>query len=257
MRGKINKIFKTFFIATIAVLFVTGFFVFEKKDVEAQNAASDAASAADAIAVRVLSNPNHYGPAAWYKDKGFSGSPSATTVDGYPAVQDGRTVYVDVGNVIDSAFFTNIYLLSYNQSATKDTSAILSRIASNWKFNTNLQGSGYCFSACSADTDCSSGSACNAGRCQISCQSDTDCPSKNSCISGRCQQNCLEDKDCGNRNFCDSLKAMVTRDTIRLAGISDLKVKLTAYKAKANHYPLLSAGSYIPGQSLSTWPAWW
>jgi hypothetical protein len=256
MANKQTNFGKIFLVVMVGFLFLFGFFVFEKKDVEAQNAASDAASAADAIAVRVLSNPNHYGPAAWYKSKGFSGTPSATTVDGYPAVQDGRTVYVDVGNVIDSAFYTNIYLLSYNQSATKDTSAILSRIAGNWKFNTNLQGSGYCFGACSADTDCSSGSACNAGRCQLSCTNDIDCPSNNFCVSGRCQKNCLEDKDCGNKNYCDSLKAMVTRDTIRLAGISDLKAKLTAYKAKANHYPILSAGSYLPGQSLSTWPSW-
>ena len=58
------------------------------------------ADAADAIAVRIIPNPNHYSIVRWYEAQGFEGSPQALVVDGYEAIRDGRTVYVNAANVV-------------------------------------------------------------------------------------------------------------------------------------------------------------
>ncbi|MDD5527982.1 MAG: putative Ig domain-containing protein [Patescibacteria group bacterium] len=266
MLAKTNIFFKAILALTIAVLFMTGFFVFEKKDVQAQS---------DAIAVRVIANPQHYSPLAWYKSKGFTGNPTPLVVDGYQAIQDGRTVYVNVANVayaciatkqscastIDckakcpssfgglpfignsysSTVYTNIYLISYNQNAGADTVTIFNKILSNWKFNTNLTDPGVCFVPQTSPK---------------SCTDDTQCPKSLSCVSGVCQQSCLADSDCGAGSFCNSLKAEVTRDIRRLGDINDLKSTIDAYNTRVGHYPLLSSGTYLPGKSISTWPSW-
>jgi cysteine-rich repeat protein len=275
MTGKINKALKVSLIVAMTFLFLFGFFVFEKKDVKAQSAAGDA------IAVRVIANPEHLSPLSWYKSKGFSGSPKPLIVDGYQAVKDGRTVYVNVANIsslegschythtpcISDAqcyndtcdlppFYTNIYLISYNQNANADTAAIFNQILGNWKFNTNLTDGGKCFTACNANSDCSLNSVCNSGRCQQSCQKDSDCSANASCLNSACRQNCLEDSDCSGGALCDSVKAKITRDTLRLGEVNDLKSVINYYNANIHHYPLLNSGTYLPGQTISTWPSW-
>ena len=92
----------------------------------------------DAIAVRVIPNPNHLSAQKWYKSQGFSGSPQSLIVDGYQAVRDGRTVYVSATNVVGNNIYTNIYLISYDQEADHQTVDIFGKILSNWKFNTNI-----------------------------------------------------------------------------------------------------------------------
>lgn len=84
-------------------------------------------TSADAIAVRVIPNPKHLSAERWYSDQNFSGSPQSITVDGYEAVRDGRTVYVNVGNADSGNLYTNIYLISYNQSAESETVDILDK----------------------------------------------------------------------------------------------------------------------------------
>jgi hypothetical protein len=105
----------------------------------------------DAIAIRVIPNSQNYSPQRWYKDQGFKGSPQSLTVDGYEAIRDGRTVYVNAANVVDTdndgqpdKLFTNIYLISYNQEAEKETIDIFAQILEHWKFNTNITGTGLC-----------------------------------------------------------------------------------------------------------------
>jgi hypothetical protein len=257
MPEKINKLFKVFLALTIVVLFLSGFFVLEKKDVEAQS---------DAIAVRVLANPQHYSPMTWYKSKGFTGSPSPLTVDGYQAVRDGRTVYVNVGNVSfnpghcrdhggaacssnaqcsgsscdGEVFFTNIYLISYNQNASEDTISVFNKILSNWKFNTNLVAPGVCFIPQQAAK---------------TCVADADCPNPSSCVAGACQQSCLADADCQG-GFCSSFKSELIRDVKRLGDINDLKAKIDSYNKRVGHYPLLGSGTYQSGKTISAWPSW-
>ena len=178
-----------------------------------------AQDSSDAIAIRVIQNPNHYSALRWYKESGFKGSPQSITVDGYEAVRDGRTVYVNAGNVDDASnVYTNINLLAYNLESGNTTSDIFGEMLSHWKFNTNLNIAGSCSTAASS-----------------TCLLDTDCPLK---------------------EYCDSSKAALIRDVKRLADKADIASYLEAYKTKNGHYPILKAGSYLPYVAISTWPSW-
>ena len=207
------------------------------------------APSADAIAVRVVPNPNHYSISRWYESQGFNGSPQSLTVDGYEAIRDGRTVYVNAANV-DTAgkkIYSNIYLISYNQNPEPKTVDILGQIIAHWQFNTNLGQIGACdisSSRCQTAADCVSGQVCAA----------------NDLAAGTCQLvtpvKCLLDSDCPVNFFCTSSKAKITRDLERLGQLEELKEALFGFKNINGHYPLLTSGSYIPGYSLSVWPSW-
>jgi len=181
-------------------------------------------SASDVIAIRVIPNHKHYSAMRWYKEQGFTGSPQALIIDGYEAIRDGRTVYVNVANISDGAdpvLYTNIYLMSYNQDADADTLAIVNQMLKHWHFNTDLIYSGDCVNA-----------------------------------DGDIGIQCLVDSDCETGEYCDSAKARVTRDTRRLADLVEIKIALNKYRDEHNHYPILSSGSYVPYSTISTWPSW-
>ena len=114
----------------------------------------------DAVAIRILPNVEHYGIEHWYLKQGFSGSPQYLIVDGYEAIRDGRTVYVNATNIVGTTIHTNIYLISYNQDSKAGTTDALAQIIANWKFNNNLTSPGKCAytvaatSTCLIDSDC-------------------------------------------------------------------------------------------------------
>jgi len=173
----------------------------------------------DAIAIRIEQNPNHYSPARWYRENiKIQGSPQALYVDGYEAVRDGRTVYINAANIANNNFYTNIYIISYNQEAQPNTVDIFGQILKNWKFNTNIQET----------------SSCNIS----------------STIS------CVNDKDCSGGEYCLSNKAKLVRDVKRLSDIADVGTSLNNYKKAKGYYPKLTAGSYLSNISLSVWPSW-
>lgn len=204
---------------------------------------------ADVIAIRILPNPNHYSAARWYQSQNFQGSPQSLLVDGYDAVRDGRTVYVNAANVDlpSQTIYTNIYLISYNQSPDYGTVDVLGQIIKNWRFNSNLN---------------------TPGQCNIStllCEQDADCSQAQSCVingdaPGRClpieEQTCYVDSDCGDGIYCNSLRAKVNRDVRRLGILGDLREALSSFKQINGRYPVLSAGSYIPLTTTSVWPSW-
>lgn len=186
------------------------------QDVLAQNSSSDA------IAIKIIANPNHFSALDWYRQQDFKGSPQSTVVDGYEAVRDGRTVYVNVANVVSGAsannLYTNIYLISYNQEAEKTTTDIFGKIISRWKFNFNVDQIGHC-------------------------------RQKNEIV-------CTLDNECALGDFCDSQKARVIRDVKRLAAINGANRLLSSYYSKLSYYPKLSAGTYLPRRTISVWPSW-
>ena len=100
-----------------------------------------AVSSPDAIAMRVMPNPSHISALRWYEEQNFTGAPQSLVVDGYEAVRDGRTVYVNAANISNNQFYTNIYIISYNQAAENATLDIFGQILTRWKFNTNLNNS--------------------------------------------------------------------------------------------------------------------
>jgi hypothetical protein len=199
------------------LLIVVGFLLLSSPSVKADNNS-------DAIAVRVLPNPNHYGIEQWYQNQGFSGSPQALKVDGYEAIRDGRTVYVNAANIVGGKIYTNIYLISYNQNSTNNTSDILGQIISHWKFNDNIDNT--------------------VGKCSI--------PASSAAAS----TSCMIDSDCPAQTFCDSLKAKIIRDVKRLDQLGQIDNALYAYKQANGKYPDLTAATYLPGNTISTWPSW-
>ncbi|QQG52847.1 MAG: VWA domain-containing protein [Candidatus Falkowbacteria bacterium] len=179
----------------------------------------------DAIAVRIVENPNHYSSARWYQLQNFQGSPQTLQVDGYEAIRNGRTVYVNAANVVDSnndgtpdAFYTNIFIISYTESQRADTPDIFGQLLKNFKFNTNFFELG----ACSQTSD----------------------------------KSCLTNKDCPADEYCNSQKSKVVRDVKRLADLTEMQTALNAYKQKTGVYPSQIAGTYLAGKTLSTWSSW-
>ncbi len=205
----------------IWILILSGLFLFASNSFRAASLSTLPALGAspDAIAIRALPNPDHYSPLTWYKKNiKLQGSPQALTVDGYEAVRDGRTVYVNAANVVDDNFYTNIYIISYNQEATDATVDIFGQILSHWKFNININQSGNC--------------------------------------SKTAEKNCSKSEDCPTNEYCLSEKARVIRDTKRLSDLADMNIALDNYKNKNSKFPTMSAGSYLPNQTLSVWPSW-
>ena len=203
----------------------------------------------DAIAVRILPNPNHYSAARWYQSQGFSGSPQSLLVDSYDAVRDGRSVYVNAANVdlANKTIYTNIYLISYNQDPNLTTVDVLGQIVDHWQFNSNLNMVG----GCSIST--------------LNCNSDTDCIQDMVCVSasdepGRCQlvenDACYTDNDCSQGLYCDNLRSKVARDVRRLGMLGNLREALSVFKQVNNKYPILESGTYLPLNSISVWPSW-
>ncbi|MFA6098129.1 MAG: Ig-like domain-containing protein [Patescibacteria group bacterium] len=94
----------------------------------------------DGIGIIVADNPDNKSPEQWYRDKfgAAAPAPQSLTVDGYPAVRAGRTVYVGVPNLVGGAFHQYIYLLSHDQEASDETLDIYNRLLANWEFNVNV-----------------------------------------------------------------------------------------------------------------------
>lgn len=197
-------------------------------------ASSALAQSNDAIAIRVMPNINHYSALQWYQANvtdDNQGSPAQLLVDGYEAIRDGRTVYVNAGNINNNALYTNIYIMSYTQNASNDTTDIFGQMLNNWTFNTNIikdYGPGKC----------------------IQLRNNTVDPNG---------QLCYTDLDCGKNSelYCDSAKATVTRDVRRLADLRYINNALKSYAQNHDNINVqLLAGSYIKGKSLSVWPSW-
>jgi len=232
-----------FSLGLIAISIVLSLFIFQ--DSFAQSDSSDA------IGVRIVPNPNHYSISRWYESQGFQGSPQALLVDGYEAIRDGRTVYVNAANIdlTGRKIYTNIYLISYNQNSAPNTVDILGQIVSHWKFNNNL----------------SQGPSATCAISSLSCTTDVDCVKDSACaITGvassscvlKSPKNCLVDTDCPTNFFCDNLKSQITRDVKRLGQLEELKEALANFKKVNNRFPSLSAGTYLAGHSISLWPSW-
>lgn len=196
--------------------------------------ASAQTTSKDAIAIRIIPNPNNYSPERWYKENKFKGSPQSLIVDGYEAIRDGRSVYVGAANVDDKGtvatdddiLYTNIYLISFNQDSEQATRDIFSQIISHWKFNTNITTPGTCLAASPLDED------------------PSDSPV------------CILDSDCKLKQYCNSSKSEVIRDVKRLSDLVEIKIALDSYKADKGYYPKLNAGSYLANRTISTWPSW-
>jgi len=223
---------------------------------------SSLAQTKDALAIRIYGNPNNYSAERWYnnefgEDDPRRGSPqSIPDVDGYRAVQDGRTVYVNAGNINAGKFYANIYTLSFSQEPERTTMAVHTNMLKHWTFNTNMLDDlavpanfGTCSipaKVCLENDDCLSGYECKNHKCRlpIAKENETTCWRDSSC------------KPAKTALYCSGAKAKVTRRTKRLADLADIKIMIQEYLNEGNDLPKLKAGTYLPGITISTWPSW-
>lgn len=107
-----------------------------------------------------------------------------------------------------------------------------------------------------------SGLAC-AGQGDLSCApitSPASCVSA-SVVSKSCSNNpdqsCSANSDCITNQVCSAQKDKLQRDFERLQDMKQISDSLNNYKlAHGNTYPDLKAGTYLTGQTISTWPSW-
>jgi len=197
----------------ILTVLIFGFILMITSSVQA------AGNSPDAISIRVMPNLENISPLAWYlRNVEVEGFPQELTVDGYQAVRDGRTVYVSAANVDGNTLYTNIYIISYNQDAERDTVNIFTQIIKNWKFNTNLPTPGVCLPLS--------------------------------------KDECLVDDDCKDPEYCNSQKARTTRDVIRISDLYEVNLALQEYYAKEAKFPTLPDGTYLKDRTISVWSSW-
>lgn len=192
----------------------------------------------DAIGMRIAENPMHLSPEEWYRSKGFSGNPTALTVDGYQAIRDGRTVYISAVNTDGSDqenrdLYSNIYILSYNDDAESVTRQIYDELVSSMMFNTN-----FAEDVSSSCEDASGNLASDSKGLPVACSADVECASY------------------GQGMVCANFKGKLQRDLIRLGHFQSMTQAFEKTKRESGSYPALGEGSYLPNMSVSLWPSW-
>ncbi len=186
----------------------------------------------DIIGVRIYQNLKNKDPLTWYNENVVNPSPAVEriTIDGYDAVRDDRTIYINAANLVErnvclsgpddgkecgedadcaeeaecglrKFFFTNIYVIAYNQAAATPTVDIFNQMLENWNFNVNLIE--------------------KVGVLGV-----------------------------------EKIKEQLRRDTIRLSDLNDIKDLLRTYYNRNGQYPTLEAGTFVSGHSISIWPSW-
>ncbi len=113
--------------------------------------AEDVFAVQNVIGVRVYRNggdltqyPHTYvngilSPLEWYqRNVPNPGSPEVLSIDGYPAIRDGRTIYAAATNLAGDKLYSNIYLISYNEGAEQEVLNIVEQMVNNWRFNVNI-----------------------------------------------------------------------------------------------------------------------
>ncbi len=192
----------------------------------------------DGIGIRIYSNPQHLSPAEWYASRGFTGSPSAAVVDGYPAVKDAATTYVAATNLPNGTsgkMYSNMFVLSHNPDAKPVTTEIFDKLVSTLAFNINPEfttQSNVCVTSLGAPfTD-------DAHPTPIACSADWECLRVTSTL------------------HCDSTKLKLIRDTQRLGDFQSLTRALDAKKDDRGRFPQLSGGTFLQTQTNSLWPSW-
>jgi len=187
----------------------------------------------DAIGVRVVGNERHLTPAEWYNEQPITkGSPQSLMVDGFPAIRDGRTIYIGAGNAVNNGskdvLYTNIYIFSHNQGAEATTINIFNQLISNVIFSINQLSGGSCTNkvdgdfatkSCAISNDCAEGFVCNSNK---KCENKTD--------GALARESCLFDNDCAKGFICNNTKSAIARDVKRLNDAMEMTVYLADYR---------------------------
>ncbi|HLD20974.1 MAG TPA: hypothetical protein VJB64_02675 [Patescibacteria group bacterium] len=241
----------------------------------------------DAIGVRVLPNAidtdgdgtydkTYFSPSAWVEEQEFTGSFTATELDGYPAVEAGNTLYAAAANVNGTTIYPNIYIVSYNDNASEDAQEIFDQLLENWRFNGNtddVTDINLCQNHATA-----SYITTNDGE-YVECVWDGDC--FETCEESVCSVTggtCTDDADC--LSLCDAEKEKLTRDMTRLLDVVDMATTIDTFGESNGHcevtkgqsceadnecpgseacvsgFPEVQSGTFVPALSNSIWSSW-
>ncbi len=178
----------------------------------------------------------------WYREK-FGEVPStmrSVTVDGYEALTDGNTYYINALNQYDESERNEVgsfvYLFTVNADASDNTKRVFTSLVNSIRFNINLSDVGYCSVGNGTDRE------------------DISTPDLQSNIA------CSVDSQCsalpGNR-ICANARTKMLRDWDRLQDASSFQnLALNASLLNGGRFPVLNSGTYIPGYTNSRWPSW-
>ena len=209
----------------------------------------------EGIGIRVATNPLHLSAAEWYLSQGFKGGITPVKVDGYDAVSNGSTIYVDApaldmpASATTTVNYTNIYILSSSVGAGAETQNIFGQIVKNFRFAANIDPATKKLlysdlNICAKDA-------------AASCSSDLDCAG--ACVSSACSNDggisCKTDSDC-SFGICYADRSKIRRDVKRLADLRLIAEAASKAKDATGVYPQLPSGSFVPGVTVSTWPSW-
>jgi cysteine-rich repeat protein len=186
--------------------------------VDSSSTSAGANSAGDAIGVRVMSNADFLSPMAWYESKGFSGSPTKTTIDGFQAVTDGRSAYIAAANSTSGGLYSNIFVITYNEGASEETIAIYEQMLESASFLLNVSSED--------DQDKITRDAQRLGDLKDIAIAVAAYGEENRACSETSSQSCSEDSDCPGDETCEAI------------------------------VPTLSAGTAVRALASSAWGSW-
>jgi cysteine-rich repeat protein len=174
-------------------------------EVDSSSTSSGVDSAGDAIGVRVLKNPDHLSPLAWYESKGFTGSPTETTIDNFQAITDERSTYVAAANSTLRRLYSNIVVISYNEGASDETKNIYEQMIANAGFLTNVADSAERLEI-AHDTQRLSDLKDIASAVDVYGEESRTC-------SSTVTQTCAEDADCPDDETCEAIVPALSSGT--------------------------------------------
>lgn len=230
----------------------------------------------DAIGVRITENDELLPPMDWYRERGFRGSPTLTTVDGFEAVRDGNTYYVSAVVEDGSSIQPYIYAISINASAGAEATAIFEQVLANWRFVVNDD--------VVTDHRICTVSETNASPLPLEDGSLMSCSVPADCtyvlqdgVASPCDP---EQSDVCLQGYCDAEKTGLRRDVRRLADARRIEQIFEAYGEAHGHcsvtrtaacvtdgqcpgtetcepdVPTIAAGSFVRSFTTSVWPSW-
>jgi len=240
----------------------------------------------DAIGLRVVPNPEHFSPLQWYNTNiKVKGSPQSLIVDGYEAVRDGRTVYVNAAKAVQvNRCVTNQSIIcqsdaqcgqnTQNETLIPFETALAAgecQASSIPELYTNIYIISYNQDPEAATTDIF-GQLLQYWKFNIdvkncsqtvtqTCHRNSECPSSEVCQpTGTCNktstQACAIDSECPQGEYCNSKKSTMIRDTKRLSDLRSMRDRLESYNTIIRKYPTLENGTYLTNRTVSTWPSW-
>lgn len=201
----------------------------------------------DVIGIQVFANGNRSTAREWFLDQGFSGIEKYrdVVVDGYDAISDGNNTYINVLNELEDKTVHNyIYLIGINSDAQANTRQVLEKFMAHFLFNINISERQSCLSGNGDAGQYVPGNIKSLPVSSVSCTNDFEC------------RTVLGVPTSTTNGICANAKTKFQRDWNRLNTIQNLENKIEDYRSANGGYPLLSAGTYIPGYTNTHWPSW-